>query len=113
MKCEQRRDLILLDAIGALDSTTHEEIRAHLATGCATCAGYLTEAEETVASLPYLLQPIEPPERVRNKLFARIREQNSTLPQGQDLPGQRTPESHTPAGHRVVRTPYATHPYPV
>ena len=45
MKCEKRRDLILLDSIGALDRTTHEEVRAHLATGCATCAGYLAEAD--------------------------------------------------------------------
>lgn len=101
MKCEQRRDLILLDSIGALDSTTHEEVRAHLATGCATCAGYLAEAEETVAHLPYLLPPVEPPERVKNKLIAQIREQCSTVHRAQDLLGHRMTESHKPTGYRA------------
>ena len=57
MNCEKRRELILLNSLGVLDDFEREEIRAHLATGCPVCAGYLAEAEEVLSHLPLALDP--------------------------------------------------------
>jgi hypothetical protein len=58
--CAERRDTILLYAAGVLDAGECGGLREHLAGGCPTCAGYLAEAEATLAMLPMGLDVKEP-----------------------------------------------------
>jgi hypothetical protein len=64
---------MLVYSLGTLDEAACKEVRAHLARGCATCAGYLAEAEETLAHLPFVLDPVAPPEATKHQLVARLR----------------------------------------
>jgi anti-sigma-K factor RskA len=73
VNCQERRDQLLLYALGGLDSAESEALRAHLATGCPTCAGSLAEAEATVSSLPEALEPMTPPARVLDRLMEQVK----------------------------------------
>ena len=75
MTCEQRRDLILLDAAGGLEPAEQQELRAHLRSGCPVCAGYVAESQMTLAHLPLVLDPVAPPAGVRLKLMKRVEAQ--------------------------------------
>lgn len=72
MDCSACQDLIVPYALAALDATQRQQVRAHLETGCARCAGYLKEIEETLAQLPLSLDPVPPAEHVRNRLLKRL-----------------------------------------
>lgn len=76
MDCSERHDLILLYAAGALDDAESVELRRHLAGGCPQCAGYLAEAQATLAMLPLSLQPAQPPRELKNKILSEIRRQS-------------------------------------
>jgi hypothetical protein len=72
MTCQERRDLMLLYATGALDAAERAELTAHLAGGCPACAGALAEAQATVAHLPLAADPVTPPRSARDKLMSRV-----------------------------------------
>lgn len=72
MTCEERRDALFLFAAEELDAPERDEQRAHLASGCPRCLGALAEAQAALARFAAELPPIEPPERVRRALAARI-----------------------------------------
>ncbi|HEY7087828.1 MAG TPA: anti-sigma factor [Tepidisphaeraceae bacterium] len=72
MTCEDRRDLIFLYAADALDDGEQQELRQHLASGCATCAATLEQAEATIAQIPLALDPVSPPQQARERLMRRV-----------------------------------------
>ena len=74
MTCQERRDLILLYAadLDALEPAERDELRAHLAGGCPSCAGALAEAEATMAQLPQALDPVTPSPQARDRLMQRV-----------------------------------------
>ncbi len=72
MTCEERKDLILEYAAGALSPAEHDELRAHLVSGCPSCAGALAEAEATLAHLPLALPGDAPPKSARDRLMQRV-----------------------------------------
>lgn len=75
MTCQERDDLILLDAMDALDASEREELYAHLQAGCPRCEGRVAEAKALVAMIPLSLEPIAPPGDLRNRLIARLKSQ--------------------------------------
>ncbi len=72
MTCEERRDLVFLLAAEELDGAERDELRAHLSEGCPRCLGALAESQAIVARLAADLEPVTPPERVRNALASRV-----------------------------------------
>jgi hypothetical protein len=74
MTCEQRRDLMPLLLVDALEPAEAAALRAHLATGCTRCASYLAEADATLAYLPFALDPVPPAPAARERLVARLGE---------------------------------------
>jgi len=72
LDCEQRKDLIMLEAAGALDAPEASELRAHLASGCPRCTGALAEAHAVLALVPLGLDPINPPSELRDRLMAKV-----------------------------------------
>jgi anti-sigma-K factor RskA len=72
MNCDERKDLLLLYAADALEAEPREEMADHLATGCPRCAGAIAEAEAVLGHLAAVLEPVEPPAAVRDRLMARI-----------------------------------------
>jgi type II secretory pathway pseudopilin PulG len=70
--CDERRELLLLLAAGALTPAEQDDLRQHLATGCPRCASALAEAESTVAHLPLTLPAESPSPAVRDQLMRRV-----------------------------------------
>lgn len=103
MTCDERRDHLLLYAAGQLDQTEQEEMRSHLSTGCAACAGALAEAEATFHAIPLSLDPVAPPRQARDRLMQRVLAGGSA-PASDDLFPARKPE----ARRRRILTTYWT-----
>lgn len=55
-----------------LDPAEREALRAHLETGCPTCAGALAEAQATLALMAASVSPVNPPAGAVDRLMARI-----------------------------------------
>src|SRR5258707_15796852 len=72
MNCDQRRDLMPLLLVDALEPAEAAALRAHLAGGCTRCASHLAEADATLAYLPYALDPVAPPPAARERLMERV-----------------------------------------
>jgi hypothetical protein len=85
VKCEARRDNILLYAADALDASERDELRSHLATGCPRCSGALAEAQAVLALLPGALAATAPPPGARDRLMRIVGAVNPPL----QAPGRR------------------------
>ncbi len=72
MTCEERHDLFLLDAIGALEPAESQALRMHLATGCVQCAAAAAEARAIAENLPLALPTESAPKAIRDRLMDRI-----------------------------------------
>jgi anti-sigma-K factor RskA len=73
--CQERREQIFLLAGGVLDAHERSELESHLATACPACEESLTRAQEALSALALSLEPLAPPERVKNRLLERAREE--------------------------------------
>ena len=69
MICEQRKDLMPLLLIDALEPAEAMALRAHLAGGCTRCAGFLAEADAMLSHLPYALPQATPPARALDRIM--------------------------------------------
>lgn len=78
MTCAERKDLLFLYAAGALESGEGEALRAHLASGCPTCAGSLAEAQAALGQMAQTVPPIEAPGGALEKLMTRIASDGSS-----------------------------------
>ena len=72
MRCEERREQLLLHAAGTLEDAETRALVSHLASGCPRCAGALAEAEAIVGQIPLALDPVAPSPAVRERLMERI-----------------------------------------
>jgi hypothetical protein len=72
VSCEERRDPVLLFALGLLEEPEAAELRTHLAGGCLVCARHLAEASGVVAALELAAGGDEPPAALRAALLRRI-----------------------------------------
>jgi negative regulator of sigma E activity len=66
------RDLLGAFALGAVDAEEAATVRAHLAT-CAECQAEMAELWLAVDSLPGMIEPMEPPPALRDRIAAAIR----------------------------------------
>jgi len=73
MTCEERQDQFLLDAFGGLEPRESMDLRAHLATGCMTCAGSAAQASAIAAQFATSLPPVAPAPAVLDRLMHRVR----------------------------------------
>ena len=71
MSCEQRADLLALDAVGALEPEERAEVERHLAT-CATCRPLAAQYADAASLLPAALPTAPPPARLRQRLMAEV-----------------------------------------
>jgi len=71
MTCGERRDELLLYVAGVLGEDERHALRAHLESGCPTCAGALAEAEVVLHEIPLALDPVAPSPDVRRHLLER------------------------------------------
>jgi len=70
----ERRDELLLYAAGVLDEVERQEVLSYLEECGPRAAGELAEAEAVVAEIGLCLDPVVPPERVKQGLLKRIRD---------------------------------------
>ena len=73
MKHEEYEELAALYALRALDMPERESFAAHLATGCAACQSSVREARDVSDELALSIDPVDPPARVRERLFEKVR----------------------------------------
>jgi Anti-sigma-K factor rskA/Putative zinc-finger len=73
MRHEEYKDLLALEAAGAVDPSELRALDAHLAT-CAECRAELDELRGAAASLAYTVAPAAPPAGLRASLLAQVRE---------------------------------------
>ena len=73
MTCAERRDEFLLYVAGVLGEDERGALRAHLASGCPSCAGALAEADAVLHEIPLALEPVTPSPEVRRRLLERAR----------------------------------------
>lgn len=108
MNCKDRQDLMLLYLADALDPAERDELRAHLQSGCPTCAGYLAEAEATTAHLAITLDPVQPRPEVRQRLMQRVKNQSRSsiplTPADRATPSAKTTAPTPPRGNWVITT---------
>jgi anti-sigma-K factor RskA len=86
--CVERRDLILLYVAGGLDAGECGPLREHLAGGCPQCAGYLTEAEATLALLGQSLDQQTPPPLLKQAILNRAKQESRKSATGATNPGR-------------------------
>ena len=102
------RDLLGAFALGAVDAEEAATVRAHLAT-CAECQAEMAELWLAVDSLPGMIEPMEPPPALRQRIAAAVAaEAASPAPAPAPLSTTRAPEpapTPIPAPPAPVRMP--------
>ena len=72
VNCHEYQDLMLPYLCSASDALEWSEVRSHLASGCPSCWGMLTEMQMVVALLGLSLPPVEPPDTARDFLLQKV-----------------------------------------
>ncbi|MGI8565700.1 MAG: anti-sigma factor domain-containing protein [Pyrinomonadaceae bacterium] len=72
MNHEEYKELLALEALGALDANERETLSAHLAT-CAECAAELRESRDAAAMLAYTIAPVMPSANLRARVLEAVR----------------------------------------
>ncbi|HEX8286124.1 MAG TPA: anti-sigma factor [Pyrinomonadaceae bacterium] len=72
MRHEDYKQLLALEAVGALDRDERARLDGHLSS-CAECREELREMADAAASLAYTVAPVQPPPSMRADLLARVR----------------------------------------
>jgi hypothetical protein len=75
------RDLLGAFALGAIDAEEADSVRAHLAT-CAECQAEMTELWLAADSLPDMIEPMEPPPALRDRIAAAVMAETASTPHG-------------------------------
>ena len=74
MSCQQLAPLYEEYALGVLEGEERTELEAHLARACDNCAPGVTRARLTVAQLAHAAPDAQPPEALRSKIMAAVKE---------------------------------------
>ena len=72
MRHEDYKQLLALEAVGALDDEERARLEGHLPS-CAECREELREMSDAAASLLYTVEPVRPSPRLRSDILARVR----------------------------------------
>ncbi|HEX8723655.1 MAG TPA: anti-sigma factor [Pyrinomonadaceae bacterium] len=72
MRHEDYKQLLALEAVGALEEGERGALLAHLP-ACEGCRAELAELADAAASLAYTVAPVPPPPRMRADILARVR----------------------------------------
>lgn len=72
MRHEDYKQLLALEAVGALDGEERARLDEHLPS-CAECREEVRELADAAASLAYTVAPVQPPPSMRADLLARVR----------------------------------------
>ena len=72
MRHEEYKQLLALEAVGALDADERDALLGHLPS-CAECSEELRELADAAASLAYTVAPIVPPPALRAHILERVR----------------------------------------
>jgi hypothetical protein len=78
MDHDEYRELLALDAIGALMPEEASALAAHIAT-CDECEREASELRDTAASLAYTVDVVEPPAHLRERVLQGIRSGDSVV----------------------------------
>src|ERR1051325_11438014 len=68
---EEYKELLALEAAGALDEGERERLGAHISS-CAECRAELRELSDAAASLAYTVAPVAPRAGVRARVLASV-----------------------------------------
>src|SRR5256714_1781750 len=72
MRHEEFKELLALEATGALEAGERGPLEGHLSS-CAECRAELREMTDAVAALAYTVAPVAPPASLRARVLERIR----------------------------------------
>ncbi|MDT5293150.1 MAG: hypothetical protein QOJ76_30 [Acidobacteriota bacterium] len=72
MRHEDYKELLALEAVGALEAGERRSLAEHLPS-CAECRAELRELSDTVSALAYTVAPVAPPAALRARVLERIR----------------------------------------
>lgn len=72
MRHEEYKELLALEAAGALEAGERERLDAHLSS-CEECRGELRELSDAAASLAYTVAPVAPPASMRARVLQSVR----------------------------------------
>ena len=74
MEHSEYQELLVAQALAALDSSEARTLRAHLES-CAECRGQLAELREATALLAHAAEPAAPSDEVRRRIMREIQSQ--------------------------------------
>jgi anti-sigma-K factor RskA len=72
MRHEEYKELLALEAAGALEAGERERLEAHLSS-CEECRAELRELSDAAASLAYTVAPVVPPRAMRARVLQSVR----------------------------------------
>ncbi|HKG15605.1 MAG TPA: anti-sigma factor, partial [Pyrinomonadaceae bacterium] len=72
MRHEEYKELVAMEAAGALEAGERERLEAHLPS-CEECRAELRELSDAAASLAYTVAPVVPPKAVRARVLQSVR----------------------------------------
>src|SRR4051812_24740402 len=72
MRHEEYKDLLALEAAGALEAGERAPLEAHLSS-CVECRTELRELSDTAAAIAYTVSPVAPPAWMRARVLASVR----------------------------------------
>jgi hypothetical protein len=80
LRCDERRDAILLWVMGQLEGSQCDELLRHVESGCPECAGYVAEARELHLDLLIAPDPAEPSPGLERRLLERVASLDGVAP---------------------------------
>ncbi|HVF57569.1 MAG TPA: anti-sigma factor [Pyrinomonadaceae bacterium] len=93
MAHEEYKELLALEALGALREDESRRLAAHLDT-CAECRDELEGLQGTAAALAYTVAPVEPRAELRARVLAAVRESTGLSTQAEDSRAADEDEAH-------------------
>lgn len=72
MRHEEYKELLAMEAAGALEAGERERLDAHLSS-CEECRTELRELSDAAASLAYTVAPVKPPKAMRARILQSVR----------------------------------------
>jgi len=72
MRHEDYKELLALEAVGALDAGERRALEEHLSS-CAECRAELRELSDAAGALAFTVAPVAPPARLRSRVLEQVR----------------------------------------
>lgn len=102
MRHEEYKELLALEAAGAVDPSERSALDAHLSS-CAECRRELTELRDAAAALVYTVAPVEPPAALRAGVLSQIKELKARGAVAEAAPAAGPPVNLKEEARRLVR----------